>query len=49
MRIIAAPEADWTVFDSAARRPVGAKFGFCFSGGGVFLTTVVSVEAKASF
>ena len=45
---MAAPEADLTVFDSAARRPVGAKLGFCFSGGGVFLTTAVSVEVKAS-
>ena len=45
---MAALDADLTVLDSAARRPVGAKFGFCFSGGGLFLTMVVSVEVKAS-
>ena len=36
------------VLDSAARRPVGAKLGFCFSAAGGFLTMVVSVEVKAS-
>jgi len=45
---MAVPDADLTVLDSAARRPVGAKFGLCFSGGGVFLIMVVSVEVKAS-
>src|SRR2546423_5447933 len=49
LSIMAAPDADLTVLDSAARRPVGAKFGFCFSGGGLFLTTAVEVEVKASF
>ncbi len=48
LSIMAAPDADLTVLDSAASRPVGAKFGLCFSGGGVFLTMVVSVEVKAS-
>jgi hypothetical protein len=46
---MAVPEADLTVLDSAARRPVGAKLGFCFSGGGVFFIIVVSVDVKASF
>ena len=46
---MAAPEADLMVLDSAASRPVGAKLGFCFPGGGVFLTMVLSVEVKASF
>ena len=48
LSIIVVPEADLTALDSAARRPVGAKFGFCFSGSGVFEAIVVSVEANTS-
>lgn len=46
---MAVPEADLTVLDSAARRPVGAKLGFCFSGCGLFLIMALSVDVKASF
>lgn len=34
LRMMAGPPVCLTVFASAASLPVGAKFGFCFSGGG---------------